>query len=287
MRRAEAPSGWGAGGRRRPAGLILLWLAALLAALPAAAAPVRVVSINLCADQLLLLLARPEQILAVSHLALDPEHSYFASRAAAYPTNYARIEELIALKPDLVLGSRYTDPALSAALKRVGIALERLEPATDLAQILRNVRRTGALLGRPEAAERALAPLLALQAGEGPIAPGAPAALLLQPNGYTAGKDTLQHTAMRLAGWRNLAAEQGFRGFRPLGLEQLLALPPARLLHSSFHPGAASRARGFLDHPAIARKVEGSAPVEVPYRYWICGGPMLAQAVARLREARP
>lgn len=251
-----------------------------------AAPPQRVASINLCADQLLLMLAAPGQIVSVSHLARDPEHSYFANRARPYPPNHAQLEELIALAPDLVLGSRYSDPALKAALAGLGIPFEPLPPATDLQQILRNVRHTAARLGRPEAAAIALRPLLGLPAPT-PSSEAAPKALLLQPNGYTAGLDTLQHTAMQLAGWRNLAAEQGIRGFSPLDLERLLLLEPDRLLHSSFHGKAPSRARAFPRHPALVHLTGSRPPLEIPYRYWICGGPMLADAVSLLRRARP
>ena len=43
----------------------------------------RVASINLCADQLVLTLADPEQILTVSWLAADPEESLLAEAARA------------------------------------------------------------------------------------------------------------------------------------------------------------------------------------------------------------
>ena len=55
-------------------------LCLLLAAAPAAAqeAPARVVSMNLCTDQLAMLLAAPGQLLSVSKLARDPMSSAMA-----------------------------------------------------------------------------------------------------------------------------------------------------------------------------------------------------------------
>ena len=64
----------------RPAGT-----AASGAAAPAVAVgrpPARVVSINLCTDQLALLLAAPGQLLSVSWLSQDPQSSMLAAAAA-------------------------------------------------------------------------------------------------------------------------------------------------------------------------------------------------------------
>ena len=71
-----------------------------------AEAPRRVVSINLCTDQLALAVAAPGQLVSVSELARDPALSAMASRAAAIPSNRGRAEEVLALRPDLVLASR-------------------------------------------------------------------------------------------------------------------------------------------------------------------------------------
>ena len=67
-----------------------------------AAAPA-VASINLCADQLVLALADPEQILTVSWLSADPEESLFATAAARHPLNYGTAEELLRFHPDVVI----------------------------------------------------------------------------------------------------------------------------------------------------------------------------------------
>ncbi|WP_317616335.1 substrate-binding domain-containing protein [Paracoccus mutanolyticus] len=80
-------------------------------AMPAGAAPRRVVSINLCTDQLALAVAAPGQLVSVSELARDPALSAMASRAAAIPSNRGRAEEVLALRPDLVLASSLGDAA--------------------------------------------------------------------------------------------------------------------------------------------------------------------------------
>ena len=88
-----------------------------LAAAPAFAdAPARVVSINLCTDQLALMLAAPGQLVSVTAFAQDPRQSATAAEAAALPANHARAEEVYLLAPDLVLASDFTAPATLAML---------------------------------------------------------------------------------------------------------------------------------------------------------------------------
>ncbi|MEW8396486.1 MAG: ABC transporter substrate-binding protein, partial [Candidatus Thiodiazotropha sp.] len=87
-------------------GTMLLLLTSLAAATETA--PRRVVSVNLCSDQLLLLLADPPQVASVSHLATQPASSFVAEQAARYPLNRARAEEIIRLQPDLILITPHT-----------------------------------------------------------------------------------------------------------------------------------------------------------------------------------
>ena len=67
--------------------------AALLVAGSAdAEAPTRVVSMNLCTDQLAMLLADEGQLLSVSHIAFDPLASPMVEEAAGYEKNHGQAE---------------------------------------------------------------------------------------------------------------------------------------------------------------------------------------------------
>ena len=80
-------------------------LAALVAsALPALAeGPKRVVSINLCTDQLAMMLAAPGQLISVSHLATEVQSSSMVEEARAYPMNRGQVEQVFLMRPDMVL----------------------------------------------------------------------------------------------------------------------------------------------------------------------------------------
>jgi iron complex transport system substrate-binding protein len=84
------------------AAAVAAWTA--MATVPAAAdAPRRVVSFNLCADQLVLALADADQIAGLSPYAADPNLSVMADKARAFPRLDWQAEATIALQPDLVL----------------------------------------------------------------------------------------------------------------------------------------------------------------------------------------
>jgi iron complex transport system substrate-binding protein len=266
-----------------------LWLWAALAGSPldAAQRPQRVVSVNLCADQLLLMLADADQVASVSYLAVEPLSSFVAERAAGYPLNHARAEEVLALGPDLVLTTPYENPRLLTTLETLGYRVERLALGHRLPQIIEEIRHVASLLGQAARGE-ALIRSLRSRIGEEQSGPQGqrPGALFYQPRGYTSGRETLQDEALRLAGWRNLAAEAGLEGFAPVDLERLLRWQPRHIFTSVYDGSGDSLAERQLTHPVLRRLLAGRPLQPIPYKYWICPGPMLAEAVTQLREFR-
>ncbi len=255
---------------------------------PALAQPGRVVSINLCTDQLLLMLAEQEQIASVSYLALEPHSSFMAAEARAYPVNHAKAEEILALKPDLVLAGAFSDRPLVMLLQKLGYRVERFPLASDIDSIRDSIRRMAQLLGKEQKGRqlvREMEQRLERVASQRPRT--RPKAAFYQPNGYTSGRNTLQDSALQLAGWRNLAVEQGIEGYGSIDLERLLMAGPDRLFTSHYIPGTHSRAEKQLAHPALHRAMNGREIIDIEYRYWICGGPMIADAVEKLHRSLP
>ena len=75
----------------------------LLAPAAADAAPARVASLNLCTDELLLLLAEPRQIASVTHLGRNPAETPLWASARRYRSNDGSLVSVVGLRPDLVL----------------------------------------------------------------------------------------------------------------------------------------------------------------------------------------
>lgn len=250
----------------------------------AGSAPGRVVSINLCTDQLAMMLAAPGQLVSVSRLAADPHSSAMAVAARDWPANQGRAEEIYLLEPDLVLAGVYTDPATIGMLRRVGLRVEQIDVARSLDDTRARIREVAALLGREAAGARLVdgfdARLDALRSD----APHRRAALY-HANGYSLGGSTLSDDILRAAGFENVARALGLRGGGSLALERLVMAAPDLLIRGTPLPGA-SRAEAVMTHPALAALTSGTAGMRITSPDWICGTPHVLGAVERLTRAR-
>ena len=82
---------------------ILGSVALLLWATSAIAAPQKIVSLNLCTDQLLMLLADPDQIASLSKIVDDPNVSFLAEKSAEFKKNRGDAEEIFMNSPGLFI----------------------------------------------------------------------------------------------------------------------------------------------------------------------------------------
>ena len=267
--------------------------AALFAALGAAAPalaqapPRRVVSINACLDVMLMDLADPAQIAALSHYARRPDSTPSVERGRPFAITYEGAEEVLDLRPDLVLASRHSAPATRQALVRLGVRVEALATPTTVAESLAQVRRVASLLGHPERGEALVRRIEAAFAAAAPR-PGTPpvSALIFQSNGFTAGGETLVGELMRRTGLDNAAARYGLRQWGNVRLENLLADPPQLLLGGQASEGAPTWADRIGHHPALATISARMRRDVVPETLLMCGGSTFIPAVRRLAAAR-
>jgi iron complex transport system substrate-binding protein len=236
--------------------LILLFLS------PAQAA--RVVSLNLCTDEFLLLLA-PEQAIAVTPLARDPSLSVVAEAASHVPVVRADAEAVLDLHPDLVLAAPYGAQATLALLARRGLRIIRINLPEDFPAIRIETRRIADVLGVPARGEALLAEMDARLAALPKRTPTP--ALFLEPRGWTAGAHSLAAAVMRAAGLQDTGSG------RRVDLETLAAHPPA-LLVTETPPGTPSLATDMLWHPAL----RGIPRRTIPPALLTCGGPWTAKA---------
>ena len=247
--------------------------------------PERVVSMNLCTDQLAMLLAEDGQLISVSRIAADPYSSPMAEEAGAYPLNGGGAEEIYLLEPDLVLAADWSDPVAVGMLRRLGIEVVQVPIATALAEIPGQLRAAGRALGQAEkaeamaeAAEARLAVLSVVGGDEGPVA------AVYYANGYTLGTGTLGHDIIRAAGFENLAERLGRPGGGRLALETLLVEAPDILIASQAYAGA-SEAEALARHPALDGYFEDDRVIESGPE-WVCGTPLTIRAVEELARLR-
>jgi iron complex transport system substrate-binding protein len=254
-----------------------LLAASLILASPAGAAPRRVASLNLCTDELVLILAAPAQIVSVTHLAQAEAETPLWRRARRYARNDGSLISVVPLRPDLVvtMGGGARDRLRIA--ERLGIPTLNLPFAQSLADVEASIGRVAAALGRRQAGAALLRRIAALKAAR----PAAAAdTIWIGGGGRTVSAHGLEAQWMALAGMR----QRAMRGDR-VSLETLLARPPALLLRSDYRQGQYSSGQRWLAHPA-ARRPLGARVIATDGRLWTCMGPLLVDEIARLRGAR-
>ncbi|HEY9038014.1 MAG TPA: ABC transporter substrate-binding protein [Roseovarius sp.] len=263
--------------------------AAVLFSAPLGAAPSRVVSINLCTDQLAMLLAAPGQLMSVSRIALDPRVSSMADEAAHYPINAGRAEEVHGMAPDLVVAGEYSSRDTVALLRQLGIEVVQFDIVGSLEEVRDRIRQMGAALGREAAAAAMIAKFDADLAQlredlDGPPGPDAPRAALYSANGYTSGDKTLSGEILAAAGLRNAPAEAGY-GWGKLPLEVLAMLQPDLVITARRYPRG-SRAEEIMDHPVVEGLNGQAARAVMSDQDWVCGTPYVLRAIGDMAAAR-
>jgi len=260
----------------------LLGLLAIVLATPGLAAP-RVASIGVCADQYVLALAAPEQIVSLSRQATDPALSLLAEKARGYPRNRGSAEEILAAGAEVVVGEPWMDRSTMEILKRLGVRMATIGLTDDWEEIFRQTLAVARIMEREEEGKALVAEIAARRARLSALRPErAPLAVYLQPGGGSAGTGTFIDTLIRDAGMRNFATEIGLRGWGRVDLETLVEHPPEVLISSFFEHVGESLSTAYAHHPVFRRLAASVPAINVPGRDWVCSGWILIEAAERL-----
>src|SRR5664279_3706527 len=103
----------------------------------------RIVSMNVCTDQLLLPLADPAQILGLSRFARDAWQSWAAEQARRYPVLSGGAEDVLVLKPDVVVASSFDKRSTRELLKTQGLRLAEFAVPRNLDEVKAQIRQMG------------------------------------------------------------------------------------------------------------------------------------------------
>jgi iron complex transport system substrate-binding protein len=246
----------------------------LLLPVAAEAKPLRVVSLNPCIDSVLVRVADREQVAAISHWSHDPA-------ATSLPIGLARqfgrqggtAEEVIALKPDLVLMTPYTPLATRAALARLGVPSVSVGVPATIAESLAQVQLVADAVGQGARGDALVADIKAELARSRRSGPPRPA-LMRMASGFVPGPGSLSEALMAHAGLLSVAADRGLRGAGVIPLETLALNPPQLLI---------------TDRPQALPPLVGKLGIRVePFDRALlnCGGPSLVPAARRLAQIR-
>jgi iron complex transport system substrate-binding protein len=242
-------------------------------------APQRVVSFNVCADQLVVALADPAQIAGLSPYATDPILSVVAAEAKRYRRLGWQAESTIPLNPDLVLTGAWDRPATRQMLTRLGIRAVQLDLVTDFVSARTEIIRIAELLGHPERGARLAAALDAARARLAAI-PGSRyrTALVIDQGRFTAGSGTIAAALLAEAGLRPpQGAPESFGGFVPL--EKLLVLKPDLVFLKDPPSAPTDQGALYFTHPALRELYPPERRIPLPEKFSMCGGPALIAAL--------
>ncbi len=248
----------------------------LVLAAPAAAAPGRVASLNLCTDELVMMLAAPAQIVSVTHLAQQQAETPLWHQARRYRRNDGSLLSVVPMRPDLVVNMGGGGRDRLRIAERLGIGTVDLPFARSLADVAESIRRLSLALGRPAEGAALLRRMAALMRSAPPHRRDT---IWLGGGGRTVSAEGLEAQWMALAGLR----QRPMRGDR-VSLEALVVRPPAVVLRSDYRQGQYSAGQRWLAHPA-ARGPGGARTIPTDGRRWTCMGPLLVDEVLRLRTA--
>ena len=255
-----------------------LTLAAALPLLTMAAPLPRLMSTNICADVLALSLADPAQIVSLSRQSQDAQRFSLAAKARQFPANEATAEDVLHLKPDLVLASRrWNARHQQALLKRHGVRIVTVPFPTGWEGIDSSTLQMGRAMGREAAAQQLLAATQSrraqLQATPRPFN-----ALYLRPNGGSAGTKTHVDAVLQAAGLRNHATALGLAGWGRVDLERILNNPPDVFITPGLVNDLAYARSGLSRHPQMKALLERIPVVALQQNDWGCSNWQLIEA---------
>jgi len=239
--------------------------------------PRRIVSLNLCADQLVLELADREQIAGLTHNAANPEMSAVAARTGGLRILGQSAEEIVAIEPDLIVGLPARRSGVLAALSGHDYPILNLKPAQSYDAIVVQIREVAAALGHPRRGEALIARMNRDLAALHPQ-PGHLVAAYYQRRGFMTGTGTLIDDLMGRVGLRNLAGQLDKSAISQLSLEELVAARPDYLIVESATDRVTDQGTEMLHHPILAEIQR----LSLPQAWTVCGGPAYVEAARSL-----
>ena len=232
-----------------------------------------------------------KRLISVTFLAADPSSSAMHEAVRGLPLNRGRAEDILPLKPDLVLAGATAATPTVQLLRRLGHRVVVVPLATRLGDIPRNIETVARAVGEKARGQKLIARFrseLKLITANARVARGNPAfsAILFGPSGVTSGAHSLAGSIITAAGFTNGMTALGLKGVGRVPLETVLVFRPRLLILSSLKIDNPSLAGNLLAHPALGRSFVGRAMIRIHHHVWACGTPLVLDAIRRLARIR-
>ncbi len=248
-----------------------------------------IVSTYLCADQLALSLAAPEQILSVSYKSQDKQRSRFAEYAGAFPGNRGSSEEIIQIKPDIVLASRrWRQHPQQQQFDTLGIKVIVVPVSKNWQAVFDDTQRLADQLGRSERGKALVAQvkerLNRVQQATATDLNNKQTLLFFRPNGGSAGNGTHIDMLIQALGFKNYAAEIGLKGWGQISLENIIMQPPDLFLLSSYVRDNAFAKSQLSRHPLLQALLQHRPALTLPGDHGSCASWQIIETAEFLAD---
>ncbi|MET0527565.1 MAG: ABC transporter substrate-binding protein [Microvirga sp.] len=264
--------------------MLMLGVASLLSTVAAQAQgrPQRIVSLNLCTDQMLLALADREQIASLSPLIRDASISFMAEKAGGLPVNDGSAETILFSGADLVLTGTYTRQNQAALLRGQGLNVLALGPWTSLAEGREQIRTIAKAIGHPERGEALVQEIdAALERTKG-IAKSKSSVLIYDRGGWVLPAASPTNELLVHMGLVPHHEALGLPHGGMARLETIVTTPPDFLLVDEAAGRMVDNGTALFVHPALVRAVPPERRIVLPSKFTICDGPSTPAAIEAL-----
>ena len=249
--------------------------------------PKRIVSINVCADQLVATLVEQERIISLSYLSRDPNSSWLGSLTEKIHINHGTAEEIISLNPDLVVTGAFGFRPTVSILKRLGYRVLELPFAKTIDDISTNLNLLTNAVGNNKKTN-ALIDRFYEETKKVPISTTEVLPLFVnyETNGWISRDDSLPNHIAQRVGFNTIGRQYEVRTSHKIDLEALLILGPDLINIGYQWNESPALVSEYMQHPALEELLRRTKQINVPDPYWLCGSLKTQDAILILKQAR-
>ncbi|MGM9539661.1 ABC transporter substrate-binding protein [Anaerovibrio sp.] len=216
--------------------------------------PKRIVSLTMSTDNILLGLVKPDRVVCANVLVDDPVSSNIVELGKDIPNKvrHPKVEEILAMEPDLVIAANWGDIDYVESLRNMGINVVVVKGAKNLQEIRDNISLIAASVGEPERGTRLIGMMddrlaeIKAKVDKIPQEQRKRVLLISLMSNY-GGKDCIYDDACTLAGVTNCLSEYGLQRGDKLTKEMMVQMDPDIIFLPTYNAHGTFDIQGFRD----------------------------------------
>lgn len=216
--------------------------------------PTRIASMTLSTDNILLGLVEPERVVCANNLVDDPISSNIAELGKNIPNKvrHPKVEEILAMEPDLVIAANWGDIDYVDSLRNMGIKVVVLKGAKTLQDVRDNIALMSEAVGEPERGQKLISMMDERLAAIKEKVDKIPQdqrkrVLLISLMSNYGGKGCIYDEACQLAGVINCLSEYGLQRGDKLTKEMMVQMDPDIIFLPTYTAHGQFDIQGFRD----------------------------------------